>query len=391
MRVVESGMQQPVVRIGFFGKLFCLCFLLAPILANLNGIGKFSVGDLAVFWCLVIGALSLRKIDIVCMAGLTAIIALSCVSAFFYISDYPEGVFVLARMALYISAFFIFLAVCRRPDFSACLISSYMKLSVVFSLMLIVQVLAYHLFGVVFAYVDTPLDIQPNSVLGLDIATQGFRSGGVFKEPSYFATFVAPALIYTAACKRYWLWGLFSAAVLLSTSALGFIFIVLSLMRFVSPLYVAILLPFALVFAGLVLSGVIPILPVRVMETLEGGGSLSIRVVEPFTRVFVDSQNLFLPNYEALRDLANPGIAAGIWFNSFTYSVVVYGILVLIPLVLMFLAIGLSSLPLAIILLVTANGLTNPYFVVAIVSLSILIQSLRLRGEGLPPGKTEVL
>lgn len=379
MRVADSGLQRPVVGGGFLGKLFCLCFLLAPILANLNGVGKFSIGDLAVFFCLLIGVLSLRKIDIFCLLGLFSIIVQSCVYIFFYMSHYPDGIFILARMALYISSFFIFLALCRRPDFSAPLISGYLRLSIIFSALLIVQVVAYHLFGVVFAYIDTPLDIQPNSVLGLDIATQGFRSGGVFKEPSYFATFVAPAVIYTAACKRYWLWGLFSAAIMLSTSSLGFIFIALSLIRFISPRSVVILLPIGLVFASLVLSGAVPILPDRVMETLEGGGSLSIRVVEPFTRVFIDSENLFLPSYEALKDLADPKVAAGIWFNSFTYAVVVYGILVLIPLLLMLLAIGVTCVPLAIVLLVTANGLTNPYFVVSIVSLSVLMLSLEPR------------
>ena len=323
MRVGESGVEPRAIKTGFFGTLFCLCFLLSPLLSNLAGVGKFSLGDMAIFFSLVISIFSLRSIGVFCMLGLVSILLLSCICLFAYMDSYPEGVFVLARMALYVACFFIFLTVCKRPGFASGLMRVYLRLAVLFSMMLVVQVVSYHLFGIVFVYLVTPLDIQPNSVLGLDIATQGFRSGGVFKEPSYFSVFVAPAVIYAASRRHYLLWCLISSAIVLSTSSLGFIFIALSLLRFFNAIYLVVLLPIGLALGTLVLTGIIPILPDRVMETLEGGGSLSIRVVEPFSRVFLDTKSLFLPNVEALRDLADPVLATKIWFNSFTYAVVV--------------------------------------------------------------------
>lgn len=359
------------VKVVIFGYLCAVFFLLSPILSNLSVFYKFSLGDISILASLVICIFSTRKFYSRCFLGVFSFAFVCLIVVAQYLNYYPEGVMVVARMSFYIFSFFIILSSFRNQKYASCVRNIYIYISVVSSLLLVCQVLLYHVFDVVIVYIDTPIDIQPNSVLGLDIESQGFRSGGLFKEPSYFAVFVAPAMIYTASLRRWFLWSILSCAVTLSTSALGFVFILLSLVRFFNFKYLMFFSPFILIFLGLVFTDIIPILPARVVQTMNGEGSFSIRVIEPFLRVFVDG-DVFLPSYSVLKDLADPDIAAGIWFNSISYAVAVLGLLAFIPIGFMFAACGRNQFVFMGIMLVSVNGLTTPFFLVSVITLKLL-------------------
>jgi hypothetical protein len=245
----------------------------------------------------------------------------------------------------------------------------------IFSLILIIQIFYYYLFDKIIFVIDTPLDIEKSSLLTLDIATQGFRSGGVFKEPSYFSIFIAPALFYAYILKRWRLYIFLSFAVILSTSALGFIFILLPLMDLIYskisiklfPVLLSIFVIF--VFAA---TDVIPIFPDRVIETLKGGGSLNARVIEPFTTIFIESEVFFGPNFGVLRDLSSPDYSSNLWFNSFTYIIIVLGLFSVIPVILIFINSEKKSIFFVAALLLATNSLSSPYFLVFLILLKLI-------------------
>ncbi|MFC6299593.1 hypothetical protein GNF76_22990 [Pseudomonas sp. CCM 7893] len=356
---------------GFAANLCALLFLLSPVLSNMAIFEKLSFGDFTIIATLIVCVLSTRKFDFNCFLGGVSLVVISLVAVFQYLNYYPEGVMVVVRMSFYMISFFIILSSFKSMKYSFAVKNIYLFMVLISSVLLIFQVFVYNVFDAVFVYIDTPIDIQPNSVLGLDIATQGFRSGGLFKEPSYFAIFVAPAMIYAASVRRSFLWLVICCATMLSTSALGFVFIMLSLTRFFNVRYLLFFSPIVIFCVGLVVSGIVPILPDRVIQTMNGEGSLSIRVIEPFLRVFVDG-DMFLPNYSVLQDLADPDIAAGIWFNSISYAVVVFGVLAFIPIYFIFAVSGLNQFAFICVMLIAVNGLTNPFFLVSVVVLKVL-------------------
>lgn len=359
------------VRIGFTGCLCIFFFLISPIFSNLSAFGKISIGDILVISSLMICLCCTRTISSICALGIISLLLACLFAAIQYASYYPEGLQALVRMSFYIFSFFVFLNLFNRAAYSGKIKRIYLLISVLCSALLIFQVFIYHAFDTVIVYINTPFDIQPSSVIGLDIKSQGFRSGGLFKEPSYFAIFVAPAMIYAASLRKWILWLILSFAVVLSTSTLGFAFVILSVARLTNTKYLVILSPLIAIFLALTLTNIIPILPERVSQTMSGEGSFSMRVIEPFTRVFLNG-NVLSPNYSVLKDLANPDAASSIWFNSLSYSVVVLGILGILPIGFIFAYAGRNQFVFIGVMLAAVNGLTNPFFLVSVVTMKIL-------------------
>lgn len=357
--------------------LACL-FVLAPLASNFTFFESVSFGDVFVvffvFACLL------------CDKGITSrALILSCGLFFLlvvymglYLEFYPGGVLSFARISFYMAASLYLIS--RRADSLDKVLSCYLLFSTLFSVMFFLQFISYKFFEFFFVYFDLDFEVEKNALLMLDLASQGFRSGGVFREPSYFSIFMAPALIYFALRHEFLLWFFTVIGVFLSTSVLGFVFILLSLFYFFKNKIFIIFIIFIILFIGftcLLIPGVVELFPVRVIETLSGEGSLIVRVVEPFSKVFVGGGNIFYPNFVLLRELAE--LDNGIWLNSFCYIMAIFGAVSFLPLaaILYFSGRGFFILP-AILLFVT-HSMSTPYFIFSIVLLVVISFDYKMR------------
>jgi len=362
-------------NINYFSIILIAIFLLSPVLSNYSVGEKISLGDFFVILILIVSIIKFKSLNIISLYGCISIIIISIVDFILYLNYYYDGIMVMMRMSFYIFSYFIISSLTISKDQQIKIINYYIILCKIFSLILIIQIFYYYLFDKIIFVIDTPLDIEKSSLLTLDIATQGFRSGGVFKEPSYFSIFIAPALFYAYILKRWRLYIFLSFAVILSTSALGFIFILLPLMDLIYskisiklfPVLLSIFVIF--VFAA---TDVIPIFPDRVIETLKGGGSLNARVIEPFTTIFIESEVFFGPNFGVLRDLSSPDYSSNLWFNSFTYIIIVLGLFSVIPVILIFINSEKKSIFFVAALLLATNSLSSPYFLVFLILLKLI-------------------
>lgn len=369
-------------NINYFSVALIAMFLLSPILSNYSVGGKISIGDFFVILILIVSIIKFKSLNIISFYGCISILIISIVDFILYLNYYSDGIMVMMRMSFYIFTYFIISNLAISKDKYKIIINYYILLCVIFSFILIIQIFVYFLFDKIIFLIDTPLDIEKSSLLTLDIATQGFRSGGFFREPSYFSIFIAPALFYSVVFRQWRLYIFLSFAVILSTSALGFIFILLPLIDLIYskisikffPAFLAIFIIFIVAAADL-----IPIFPDRVIETLNGGGSLNARVIEPFASIFKEGEVFLGPNFGVLRDLSSPDYYSNLWFNSLTYIVIVLGLFSVIPIILILTNYEKKSIFLVVALLVGTNSLSSPYFLVFSILLKLINKRLNIK------------
>ncbi len=350
--------------------LFAIIFLMSPVFSNIGILGKLTLGDLAIITIFSFCLLFTRKINIICLLGILLMLIVSFLAIAYYLTSYQNGIFQIARLSFYIFSFFIVLNFLQKSNYKLSLVKFYILISTIFSLLLIIQISFYYFIGYKIIYINTPLDIEVNSILMLDIETQGFRSGGIFREPSYFAIFIAPGLYYSALFRRWYLWCLFALSTILSTSSLGYIFIGISILRIFKlkhVLYLFVAIFFIYLFNLMSNS----FLPNRLLETLAGGGSFPIRITDPLLNVFRDGDILF-PNFSILMNLADPDMAKSMWFNSLSYSVVIFGIIAIAPIILIYMAAGKNQITFITILIFTTHSLVSPYFLVVVILLILI-------------------
>lgn len=362
-------------NINYLSIILITIFLLSPVLSNYSVGEKISLGDFFVILVLIVSIIKFKSLNIISLYGCISILIISIVDFILYLNYYYDGIMVMMRMSFYIFSYFIISSLTISKDQQIKIINYYIILCKIFALILIIQIFYYYLFDKIIFVIDTPLNIEKSSLLTLDIATQGFRSGGVFKEPSYFSIFIAPALFYAYILKRWRLYIFLSFAVILSTSALGFIFILLPLMDLIySKISIKLFPALLAIFVIFVLAAtdVIPIFPDRVIETLKGGGSLNARVIEPFTTIFIESEVFFGPNFGVLRDLSSPDYSSYLWFNSFTYIIIVLDLFSVIPVILIFINSEKKSIFFVAALLFATNSLSSPYFLVFLILLKLI-------------------
>lgn len=342
-------------------------FLISPLLANIYAFSSISFGDLSVLFFLLFYII---RFGVANISIPFFILCISFLISFYYLFYFESGFFVSLRMFFYLISFSILFNVYKNKKLSEELIVAYIRLSQIFAYLLIIQVLTYYFFDVSYIYIQTSNDIEINSVISLMGSEYGMRSGGVFKEPSYFAIFIFPAIFYSIKFKKYYIFLLFAVSVLFSTSALGLLFlficILLGLKKNIISLF-ALSVCFFIFFLALYK---LDMLPGRVSETIKGEGSFFVRFGEPLIYVFDRFHNLILPG---LKELNFDEVE---WLNSLSYIFIVTGILS-IPILTIVAFLSGESLWAALLLLAHTNSLTTPYFLIAMLTMRIVSNKLK--------------
>jgi hypothetical protein len=156
-----------------------------------------------------------------------------------------------------------------------------------FSLFVIVQFFSYYILGVNIPFDFGSYSLEEN-VASIYNPLDAFlyRTGGFFKEPSWFALFVAPVLDIAYKQKHHKIFQICILGLILSTSSLAILLIaVFFLLRLKQ-------LKFLILFL-LCISAICLIFP-DIFERLLQGGSLQIRVLEPFDFFFKANSSSFI-------------------------------------------------------------------------------------------------
>lgn len=349
----------------FFASLL---FLLSPLLSNISAFLGVSWGDVAVIIFLLFFFVINRCVSVKAFLAIVYlfILFIFVVVHYSFISYLDVALLPVIRMFFYAICFFIFIDMYKN-DLSENIVSIYFCFSLLCAFLLCFQFLFYKLFGVVFVYIETPYDIEINSVRALGVESYGLRSGGVFKEPSYYAIFMIPALYYAANARRYLLWTFYSITILLSTSVLGYLFVLLSLLRFFSIRFL---------FSSFFLFGFFTYLylyhlgysPIGIWTAISGQGSFSVRITEPFVYIYSYFDSFLLPGLESF-DTKHLE-----WLNSLSYALILCG-LPAISIVFLILKFSGKSALVAFVLLAVTNSLSGPYFLIVMVMMRIVDSS----------------
>jgi hypothetical protein len=200
-------------------NFFFLLVLLAPVLSNYVLIGNVTVGDAMI----VLGLPYLVK---TVRLGNFAILCALLVSSNIFISYYLLGGTDVYRgfyRTVFYYVIFLLALSSRQIDISR-LFQWYSFIVISVSLALIFQWIFYQYFGIVLI-LQLPLEyVEPDT---LNVIDHVYRSGGVFREPSYYALYVTPALLYFAFIGSKYKFVITAIAGVMSTSSL--IFFIISL------------------------------------------------------------------------------------------------------------------------------------------------------------------
>ncbi len=366
-------MESKEVMSNWNNKLLAVLFILAPLASNFVFVSHISFGDVFIVGLVLMQLSQIEGMSRTAWVGVISTLLLIGGVISGYLAFYPESISSMLRLAFYlIASLYLMDKVNTQADE---MLEAYLNISILFSALLLVQVIVYHMFGIVYVYFNSNIEIEKNALLLLDLTQQDFRTGGVFREPSYFAIFTLPALVLFAKTRQR-IWWIFSAtATVLSTSVLGFCFVILSSMYLVraKPVIVIIGMFSVSIF---IMGASLDFLPSRVQDTLAGDGSFLMRVYMPFEEVFTSGIRVIYPNYDLLERLSDPDTP--LWFNSFCYLVIIFGIFSLIPMALIMASVTYESALYLAILLFSTNALSSPYFIfvgVLLVSISRVLRA----------------
>ncbi|MFE1815270.1 hypothetical protein [Metapseudomonas otitidis] len=360
-----ADLPMPLSGNSILKNIIFLLFLISPLLANISAFSGVSWGDLGV---IIFTCWFLLFCNTIKWRAIFSVLFVCVLSAFviaYYSTFFVAGVLPVVRMCFYFVCFFVLVDFYRLAAPAKLLCRCYLYIASIFAVMLVFQVLIYKFAGVVIIYIETPYDIEINSIRALGVDVYGMRSGGAFKEPSYYVLFMIPALLYSANDKNFVLWFFYSVSVVLSTSVLGFLFVGITFLRFFSgsklrSLVVALCAPLAFLA-----SYSLGLLPDRVLETVGGGGSFSVRLTEPFVYIFLNFEKFIIPGF------LNFDSGSVVWLNSLSYILILFGAS---SYILLFLVLWFSgeSTWLVLLLLLLTNSFSGPYFLVIVMLVRIL-------------------
>lgn len=354
-------------------SVYSVFLVLSPLASNYRLLGSFSYGDFFVFILVIAALFNNRYTKLVYLIGFFSIFIIFIFILPSYLISYPAGALPLARTSFYLAAFFILLENCK--DRSEKIFGVYLFFSFTFSAFLLFQLALYKFFNILLIFSLPGVEIEGNALLALDLATQGFRSGGMFREPSYYSIFMGPALLFLALRRHYFFWMYSAISVILSTSVVGFVFVLLSILYFFRFKFVYIFILFLVSLLFFIFDFNL-FLPQRVVETLYGQGSLYVRIIKPFMETFIASKTVLLPNFELLKSLTHD--FTGQWYNSLAYATIVFGAYFIIPVGFVLYIIGSRYFLYPLVLLVVTNSLSTPYFL----CFAILLTLAGQRGVG---------
>lgn len=346
-------------------NLSATLFVLSPVLSNYVLFGPLSIGDFSLIVALILSLpfLKISNFTLVTLLSSTLIITVS-ISIFIY-NDFIPKSFTRASFFLLVISFFLSL----NNKYYTSLFNVYLRIAYVFSWLLIFQITLYYTLGISLV-MQLPIEIyEPDTLDIIEFDSGGFRAAGVFKEPSYFAIFTIPGLIYWSSKESFKKYAVFFTSMLASTSSLAIGFVILSIYIYLIKnkrskkeliILVGILPIFLFSFAYFFITsqniGII-----RFFELFQGGGSAQDRFLNIFDigRDFSIFVNFDFANY--ILNLSNA------WYNSFIYLVANFGLIFLFSLAQFWIRIGIIASIGTILLLVTTHSFSNSFFTLFLV------------------------
>lgn len=338
---------------NLYNLLFIAPLISAPLLSNYKLINEFGIGDALIFisspWLVLrFKPNGLNVLNILAVALIFLMAILSFGGFDLYMGFYRACFYYLAVICI-LSCKNIKLGNYFKIYGLACFASS---TAIVF------QWVAYTIFDVSFP-LQLPIEFyEPDT---LNVIDHVFRSGGFFKEPSYFALYVMPYLFYMAFEKKIAGLVFISIAGILSTSSLMFFlifcafFILLkNMIGFYSTAYyflIIILISIVMIFF---LSGN-SIFIDRIIDIFINGGTLQDRFL-PFLQIF-DSAPFLL----ASLDVFKLYLSLELWFNSASSIIVYFGVGGLILLIINFFRLGVWYGFMMILLLFSTHIMSGVY------------------------------
>lgn len=362
------------------------CLLVSPIFTNYLFIGAISIGDLSVG----LAVLLLAKFVLVSKNSVVSFFVTAVVvwvaALCFILEDMLSLSYV--RASIYLSVLFLFLFLKPRAYIGS--VKIYLSIVYFSAVALLLQVLIYHAFKLIIS-LQLPLGTyEVDTVLVIDPSIQGFRTGGIFKEPSYFALYALPAVMYLASTGRLLPYILVALALILSTSSLGIMLVGVSGFlwfqnshQFKLIKWPAISFLFVVVVAMLYIFKDVDWIG-RFVNIFVTGGTLNDRFV-PLLKV-ATSSGLGLPNMEMnSKVLGSDGFTE--WYSSLIYLVAIFGWIVIIPLCLIFFRVGFFPTCMLLAVLATTHAFSTSSFTVVAVMVYVLssMQGSCLSGDGKKP------
>lgn len=350
-----------------------IIIVLAPVFSNYVLLGPISIGDFFVFTAVVLLIKNL-KIDILSIGSIfVAFIIIFIGFCVLYGEGVSSGFF---RMGFYYSAFF-FVVSLQKVNFDK-FFSVYINCCIFFSVSLIFQWMAYKFLNSSFP-LQLPIPYYESDTL--KVLNDLFRSGGWFKEPSYFAIFLIPATFYLLSQKEYLKYFTIVSASLISTSSLAiFVFltsILLSLIRTERGwVWLTCLMPvfLAIFFCVLYFFNEWTVVS-RVVDIYLDGGTLNERAL-PFLDIIQLSINI-IPNPIAHNLVVMGGDNGAIWYASAAYILASVGWVGFLFLSLSFLRLGIFAGVIIFALSLTTHIFSGPYSFFLAFSFFALSKELR--------------
>lgn len=200
-------------------------------------------------------------------------------------------------------------------------------LAIVFSISLLIQ-FAFFQAGYI---LPIKLPLQGYELDALEISDHIYRGGGWFREPSYFALYLFPIMLYQAREFKWKPFALNAIAIIVSTSSIGFIIFAALIYDRVSRkdlsikknslIVLTLLIFFTLVLVAFQDSIIIS----RFIENIKGGGSFAIRVlplIEYFDEIFQ-----FIPLQSENSSILFLSGAGDVWISSAVYFMALFGVI----------------------------------------------------------------
>lgn len=344
--------------------LASILFILSPVLSNYVFLGVLSIGDVSLITSLLffINKLKISKFFIVTFLMCVGVILLS-IFPFVIIGNIPKS-FYRASFFLLILPFFISLS----KECYYYILIVYLKIASFFSILLFIQLFFYYILTINFT-MQLPIPVFEVDTLDIiDPRYAGFRAAAVFKEPSYFAIFISPALLYYAKMRLFKNYIFYFIALIASTSSFGIAIAILSLFVFVSKgirnkknlMIVMTVFPFFIIsfVSFILLTKNIAIL--RFFDLFQGGGSLEERFFNMFD--VLNGFSLFV-NFELSKQVLISN-SKEVWYNSFVYLVANFGLIFLLPFLFFCLRLGWVGSFVSIVLLLFTHAFSNSFFTV---------------------------
>lgn len=351
-------------------KFIALFILLSPVFSNYVFLGSISIGDFLVITSVLLGILALQ---------VTPFFLWSIFLTFFVISTslivlHFNGVISLSffRASFYLIAPCILLSF--KPQFYEIFFRCYLGISMLFVWALIIQGFIFYVMGINFPLQLPFLRVYETDTLFLvDLQTQGFRTGGVFKEPSYFAIYILPALLYFPIARKIKEHALFIVSAILSTSSLGIASSLASLYFYtVTKDYrakiakILLFMTFSTAFVFLLfLFKNIPWIS-RFFEIFIDGGTLNARFFPIFESLVISGYGLVQPELNE-KVLNSDGYTN--WYSSFIYLLSNFGWIFVLPFAFLLRRVGFVGAAFAFTILTLTHAFSTAYFTCFIVAL----------------------